>query len=121
VEGYPTTNPHRATFRSETIQERGFHHAHQRRHITLNFPRGKLMSRWRKREGAMMHEYIAALYQLGYETHFDQILITDVPERPAHYVRIMYLKKDGQQVYRETGLSVYKLLADALNHVKNGS
>ena len=85
------------------------------------FPTENIMPRQPKRDRAMMHEYIAAIYRLGYETHFDQILITDVPERPAHYVRIMYLKKDGHQVYRETGLSVYKLLADALNHVKNGS
>lgn len=68
----------------------------------------------------MMHEYIAALYRLGYETHFDQILITDVPDRPAHYVRILTLKRDGQQVFRTTGLSVYKLLAEALDHAKHG-
>lgn len=76
------------------------------------------MNRWKKRDHAMMHEYIAALYKLGYETHFDQILITDVPDRPAHYVRILYLKRDGKVVYRETGLSVYKLLAQALENMK---
>lgn len=78
------------------------------------------MPRRRRDDTPYQHEYLTYLFQRGYEPKLSQILITDVPDRPAHYVRILELLKDGRQVFRTTGLSVQRVLHEAVDFVKHG-
>jgi hypothetical protein len=74
-----------------------------------------IMARYEKPN---LHEYIAALHQRGYIVKFRQSMITDIPTRPAQYVRTVLLYRDGRLAFEADGFSYYKLLAQALEVVK---
>lgn len=74
---------------------------------------------WPQRETEYLHKYINALHRHGYLVHFTEELLTDYPDRPAHYVRTIRMYQKGNLVYKDDGLSNHKLLMRALDWAKN--
>lgn len=73
-----------------------------------------------KRDSAMLHEYIAAIHAHGCTVTFDQVMHTATPQRPSQYVHIIYVHREGTLVFSQTGLSLYRIATEALQHLKHG-
>jgi P2-related tail formation protein len=78
-----------------------------------------MTARRRGDDGPHLHEYITALYKLGYEVEFTQAFIADTPTRPAQFLRTIYLKREGRIIHENSGFSYARLLTEALELVRH--